>query len=321
MKIPNSIRSLYSTQIESNERLLALVNKRFNSSKKKHWHYESRLKSEESFAVKIESGRFDNPGGVEDFFACTLVVSNGLEIDEAIKLVNDNFTIHESRPEDPNWTYKSPEAFPFDDLRIYAKWKDDPSQRPTNLTDIVFEIQIKTFLQHAWTIATHDLIYKADDVDWSKQRIAFQIKAMLEHAELSIQEAGKISESTLIAKNNNKFQSLNQTLEIIKMFWDDDRLPANKIGLAQNVHTILNGLKIDVEKLKSILESEGLKDRGAKIQNLSPYGVIVQSLIYCELAAFKKLLKKLPRNRIIITPEIKFPSEIDKNKCTNAIFI
>ena len=53
---------------------------------------------------------------------------------------------------------------------------------------MIFEVQIKTILQHAWSIATHDLIYKTDTVSWPKERIAFQVKAMLEHAEIAIAE-------------------------------------------------------------------------------------------------------------------------------------
>ena len=64
-------------------------------------------------------------------------------------------------------------------------------------------MQVKTFLQHAWGIATHDLIYKTDDVSWSRQRIAYQIKAMLEHAEMSIQEAGRLAEAVALSKTQH----------------------------------------------------------------------------------------------------------------------
>src|SRR5207247_360952 len=113
---------------------------------------------------------------------------NSTEIDQAEALIRENFTVNERRPRQRDRTHKAPHAFPFDDLRLYVRVPNTPASPPTDLVGILFEVQIKTFLQHAWSIATHDLLYKADDANWNKERIAYQIKAMLEHAEISIQE-------------------------------------------------------------------------------------------------------------------------------------
>ena len=101
MKIPASIRTLYSDQLEVNTRLQAKVDVRIRSFKRDTWHYESRLKQDQSFALKVESGRTSKPSAVEDVFACTLVVRNGTEIDEAEKLIRDNFVTVERRPKIP----------------------------------------------------------------------------------------------------------------------------------------------------------------------------------------------------------------------------
>jgi ppGpp synthetase/RelA/SpoT-type nucleotidyltranferase len=90
------------------------------------------------------------------------------------------------------------------DLRLYVTLPDSPALPPTDLSDVVFEVQIKTFLQHAWSIATHDLLYKTDAVNWSKERIAYQIKARREHAEISIQEAEDLATSAALAKEDRK---------------------------------------------------------------------------------------------------------------------
>src|SRR6185295_542993 len=81
---------------------------------------------------------------------------------------------------------KGTHEFSFDDLRLYTKWKPDVTLPTPTFAGVVFELQIKTFLQHAWSIATHDLIYKTDSISWPKERVAFEIKAMLEHAENAI---------------------------------------------------------------------------------------------------------------------------------------
>jgi ppGpp synthetase/RelA/SpoT-type nucleotidyltranferase len=170
MKIPASIRELHADQYEINMRLKVKVDDRIKGLKHESWHYESRVKKEQSFALKVETGRVANPAAMEDFFACTLVVRNGTEIDQAEKLIMENFVFCGRKLEVDNQTHKSPDAFPFDDLRLYVEWRDDPDLPPSGVVGIRFEVQIKTFLQHAWAIATHNLVYKSDTVSWSKQR-------------------------------------------------------------------------------------------------------------------------------------------------------
>src|ERR1700684_1659319 len=97
MKIPASIRKLYADQLEVNRRLQAKADERIRGLKRDAWHYESRLKQEQNFALKVESGRAKNPGAVEDVFACTLVVRNATEIGEAEALIRQNFVVRERR--------------------------------------------------------------------------------------------------------------------------------------------------------------------------------------------------------------------------------
>src|SRR5919109_5674500 len=159
MKVPASIRRLYEDQKAVNDRLKVVVDERIRGIKNHRWHYEGRVKELRSFALKIESGRFEIPRALEDFFACTIVVANATEITEAEKLINENFTIKTRRPPRIDQTHKAPNEFPFDDLRLYVTLQETVALPRTDLHEIVFEIQIKTFLQHAWAIATHDLLY------------------------------------------------------------------------------------------------------------------------------------------------------------------
>jgi len=73
-----------------------------------------------------------------------------IRIDEAEAIVLDLFLLGYRRHPNPKETHLPPFSFDFDDLRIYVRWRDDPSTRPTGLDGILFEVQIKTFLQHAW---------------------------------------------------------------------------------------------------------------------------------------------------------------------------
>lgn len=322
MKIPLSIRNLYYAQRETNTKLKDLADKKITALKEERWHYESRIKSIESFALKIETGRINDLLKFEDFFACTLVVENKGAIKKAETLILDKFNLHERRPLSEKWTSKKAYSFPFDDLRLYVKWKDDIMLPPTGVDGVLFEVQIKTFLQHAWSIATHDLIYKSDNISWAKERIAYQIKAMLEHAEISIHEAEKLASSAELAKLNKYTDNLLKIIEFIKSSWPQAELPSNVVLLASNTMALMKSIDISLNTLKKILQEETKKGRGTKTLNLSPYGIIIQSLIDRK---HEKLFDYLSSSsgafKILIPKEIVLPENKDKSLFKNAIFV
>jgi ppGpp synthetase/RelA/SpoT-type nucleotidyltranferase len=323
MKIPASIRTLYAEQVEANRRLREKVDARIENFKRDTWHYESRLKQDQSFALKIESGRAADPSAVEDVFACTLVVRNGTEIDEAEKLVRDHFVVVERRPPDPKQTHKWPDQFQFDDLRLYVQWKEDSDLPPSTVAGITFEVQIKTFLQHAWAIATHDLVYKTDKVSWGKQRIAFQIKAMLEHAELSIQEAESLAASSVLAVTNKRTSTIQDYMTLLTSEWNVSDLPSDIRRLAENIIGLMELMKLRIEQLRTALDAERGRGRGPLTQNLSPYGIVLQALLTEFPTEFRNALR-LPekwRQKVVIPAELPLPDDIDKNLCKNAIFL
>jgi len=322
MKIPASVRALYEDQKGTNERLQKVVDQRIKGIKRERWHYESRVKELPSFALKVESGRFKDPRSLEDFFACTLVVANSREIDEAEQLIRDTFTIQKRRPEQAGRTHKAANEFPFDDLRLYVSLPEGPAVPPSDLTGVIFEIQIKTFLQHAWSIATHDLVYKTDDVNWSKERIAFQIKAMLEHAEISIQEAERLATSSALAKEDADTEDLKRAIALIKSQWAPDELPEDVRRLSVNIVAVLKALSIRLERLEEILNSGKAIHGGAHPKNLSPYCTVIQYLFDAEkdrLLAY--LSRDNVRTRILIPEEIQIPADADPGRLKNAVFI
>jgi ppGpp synthetase/RelA/SpoT-type nucleotidyltranferase len=322
MKIPASIRRLHEDQMEINERLKATVDERMRSLKNRRWHYESRVKELPSFALKIESGRFDNPQALEDFFACSVVVANVTEIDEAEKLIAANFSIKNRRPPKPGETHKTSDAFPFDDLRLYVTLPDDPAVPRTDLAAVTFEIQIKTFLQHAWSIATHDLLYKADDANWSKERIAYQIKAMLEHAEVSIQEAESLAACGALAKEDWRTAAIKRGIALVKSQWGEDELPDDVRRLASNITSVIEALHLKVGRLEEILNEGKAHRSGAHPSNLSPYATVVQYLLDAEKEKIVSLLKgEEGRTRILIAEEIELPADIDRAELRNAVFV
>lgn len=311
MKIPASIRGLFDMNLERYKRLQPQVDALLQSHVQPTWHYESRLKALESYTQKLETGRVTNPSEPEDFFAATVVVRTGAEAVQLEQVLISLFDLAYRRPKTDTETIKRPEAFTFDDLRLYLRWKDDPALRPTGLAGLLFEVQIKTFLQHAWGIATHDLTYKTDDVNWGKMRIAFQIKAMFEHAEVSIQEAATLAKSSALAKSDAFTTSLSQFMVVITDLWARDDLPADIRRLGENIMDLAELVKLDAHALRQFLETEAAAGRGPKMLNLSPYGAVVQSLIDQKQTDFAKGLESRAKQQkfrpIVITKELNVP--------------
>ena len=317
MKIQTSIRTLYENQYE----LCALLQEKVDSIIKNliptFWHYESRIKSEESFALKIESGRYKRPQKLEDFFGCLIVVRSAAELTEAERLVRENFKIVNRKPPDKRIHKKNPEDFSYDGLRMYIRLKRDQAIQPNPLEQITFELQIKTYLMHAWDISTHDLVYKTSAPNWGTSRVAFQIRAMLEHADLSIMEAQKLSQNPAMDITTEDFESLKKIIQFLQDHWEKVDLPNDLRRLSMNVSALLDLFGIDLDRLEGIIKNETKEERGTKIKNLSPYSVILKSILNQDPKLFDSALSESGEAKLLITPELEYVGK----KSVNAIFV
>ena len=76
---------------------------------------------------------------------------------------------------------KDPAVFRFDATRFIGKLKPAPDiAQDSELLTINFEVQIRTAFEHAWSVTTHALAYKTNQVDWKTLRLAAQLKASVE---------------------------------------------------------------------------------------------------------------------------------------------
>jgi len=67
---------------------------------------------------------------------------------------------------------------------------------------LLFEVQIKSAFDHAWSTATHDLTYKSNQIDWRRLRLSAQIKAIVEQLDVAI--LGFEQMAPLIAENPDR---------------------------------------------------------------------------------------------------------------------
>lgn len=320
MKIVQSIQELYNINLPYFKIVKSKVDEIVKSNKNDRWHYESRIKQVESFAMKVEMGRFDKTEMFEDLFASTIVVKNLSEISLAENFISKQFNIRFKRPHSRNFTHKDSSSFPFDDLRLYVSLKDfDTGEFAPNLYEIIFEIQIKTFLQHAWTIATHDLIYKSDKINWAKERIAYQVKAALEHAEVTISGVEELSRISELNKENKEVKKVNQLISMILNHWKPEDLPSDRRRLAQNIIGFIEAIGLSLPDLNEILVIEKQQGRGTLTRNLSPFLIVVQSVFNAKpdkITGYLQNENNKNKQKILITSEMIVPElgEVIENK-------
>lgn len=146
-----------------------------------------RIKTIESVAEKIETGRYKSFADIDDLVACTMVIPSLPQEDEAIEYCQRIFRIEEIKKRAAS--QKSPDLFRFDSTRLYGHIiRPDGIEESgsSSIYSVKFEIQIRTAFEHAWIVSTHPLTYKSDNIDWKRFRLAAQIKAASEQLDLLI---------------------------------------------------------------------------------------------------------------------------------------
>lgn len=311
MKVSANVRDLWTEQ-----RRLALLVERsvklsITASIPKEWHFYGRVKEEESFALKLESARF-MPGEEDDMYAATIVVPTVADLEAAEKLVTDTFVPDKRKPIKDDFTHMQPHEFLFDHIRLYLRLKPAPGLVALPVHEMLFELQIKTYLQHAWAIATHDLTYKTENVSWPTGRIAAQIKAMLEMAEVSILEAKSLSESSAgpLRRTDKSHKRLKQMIAALKEHFDIRDLPTNLKRLAENSVFLFDTCKIPVTEASAIL-SRGRSGRGGNDpSNLSPYSVLLQYVVDQRTADFIQGILSDGRGKIFVSSAVELPAGV-----------
>ncbi|MEB5888779.1 hypothetical protein [Enterobacter roggenkampii] len=286
MKIPLSIKELYASKVQLFEALKESVDTWVEGEKESKWHYESRVKELESFALKFETGRFDSASIFDDFFGGMIVVPTHSEITKVENMLREKFTLVSKKPSDKSFATYSPEHFVFDDLRLYLRFDKEKflSPKVEVLDQLVFEVQIKTFLQHAWALSTHDLVYKSENISWSKHRVAYQVKAMLENIELSISSAETLSCNEIINKEDKRFKKLGRIVTLVDSKWDKESLPRDKKRLAENICSCVDKLGVTVPELASLIDESSCNT----LKSISPYQSILMALINSKIDLFLK---------------------------------
>jgi ppGpp synthetase/RelA/SpoT-type nucleotidyltranferase len=146
-----------------------------------------RIKTAESVTEKIEMGRYLRFSEIDDLVAFTLIIPSAAREREVIEFCKKSFDVVEIRRK--STTQKPPDVFRFDSTRVVARARRSPdlvgSTEPSAF-DYLFEVQVRTAFEHAWSVATHDLVYKGSSIDWKRLRLAAQLKATSEGLDTAV---------------------------------------------------------------------------------------------------------------------------------------
>jgi len=255
----------------------AVVTTLSNFCIKSEFAYVYRLKTLDSLAEKIETGRFERWSDIDDLFAFTVIIPNLSYEKDVIEFLNTAFCEVDIKRR--GTALKSPAEFRFDSTRFIGKLKQKEGDENNPIFNIKFEVQIRTAFEHAWIVTTHPLTYKSKELDWKRYRLTAQLKAIVEQMDMLVmgfdQASEFISESawpevkakqTIIKQIKNAFLDghLLEELEprdwtrfsdsIYSMMTATDK--AQKMAAVKRYKYIEAGLKIIIEELDKLDPSQ-----------------------------------------------------------------
>ncbi len=271
--------------------------------------FSSRIKSKESFAQKVETGRFDEPTEIVDLYAATIVVPTYRQFNLIESEIDKSFEVIRKIKN----REKKPSDFIYDDVHLHIRFQPGVKIPGKEYLLRPFELQLKTFLQHGWAMATHDITYKGNQLSWRHFRIGHQIKAMLEQADQILAHIDKTA--TICPSNKYKmFIEKNEILKLITKIWKNSELPQNVIGLVNQIYDLLDICKKSIRFLKKAIDSGKYKDL-ISARSLTPYQVILGIFIKADPKSLYRYCKSQKR-KIYMSKELRdmlgnVPDDID----------
>jgi ppGpp synthetase/RelA/SpoT-type nucleotidyltranferase len=307
MKVSASTRELYRKINVLAIQLKEEIEKELIPYCNKHKYlFKSRIKTEDSFSEKLEAGRNIE----EDFYAATIIVDTYNQIKLVKKYLKSTFQLLEERPKKAS----RPEEFMFNGSRNYLRLASSLHEYKLPIKDIIFEVQIQTLLEYSWSHIFHDISYKTDDINWSKERLSHQVQALLKNADLLVHETNSLSKSKFLTDNSDysEYKKLKQIKSILELCWrKNDFTSSNIKRQCISIHNLLDFIGYSIDKLKELIVTATNNGRGGKLLNLSPFNAIIQTILDTDKVVFQRDPSKYKNGKyyIFLIDEIELPSD------------
>lgn len=297
MKIPPSFVQSYAEMRRVLQRLEAVVRPRAQVIAHRYeGSYTGRIKTAQSTLIKAECRGYALPfREMNDLFACTITVPTLPSIEDVRKDIVDTFQIVEERQR-----ALKPEEFVYSDLNLSARIRPDYWNRDEEYLDLVFEIQVKTLLQQAWSVATHDIVYKGKKRVWGLVRISSQLRALLEMADSVLADLEAAADILQGPIEYPEYMRINELVSFLQTYWEDERLPDARLRAATVVDLYLGFAGLTLNDLVTLVERPQYRQY-ATARSLTPTEAV---FIILFLEAWDKMADSLGEHRVLVTPEM-----------------
>lgn len=223
MIVPDSLRTRLADLMALVDDLRKRVEREvFEYCMARGFAYVGRTKQLESLAEKIESGRYQRLFDIDDWFACSVVVPNLAREPEVLEFLGSRF--RQVRIRRRGGSSKAPDVFRFDATRFHGALDHDQQAGNELLGKLVFEVQIRSAFEHAWSTSTHALTYKSGDVAWKRMRLSAQLKAVVEQLDqliVNFEQASTVIEDCHWAEVEDK----REIVRVFRQLCDEGRIP------------------------------------------------------------------------------------------------
>lgn len=201
---------------------------------------QSRPKSLPSFAEKAARKRhkYDNPTfQITDLCGARIIVHTRGNLEAVCRFIRENFVVDEANSDDAAARLGTAE-FGYRSVHFVVQVRKPQilgiKVPLTKIGERKAEIQVRTFLQHAWATVTHDRLYKAGfEPPPALKRMASRLAALLEDSEEVIKDFENGMEqylghySTYLDK-----ESRQREMQIQLLVFDSEKEAAKKIPVA-----------------------------------------------------------------------------------------
>lgn len=188
---------------------------------------QNRVKQLDSFLEKIDRKSYTNPfDDIEDICGIRIICYYQSDIQRIKDIITSEFIITENQIKEDllqatEFGYRSTHFI----VKIKNEWTKAPNYR--NLSELKFEVQVRTILMHSWAEIEHKLSYKSETHIPKELRRKFsRISAKLEEADEQFEEiknSVEYNKKQLLeqANRNQKFNSNTElNLDTLQAFLD-----------------------------------------------------------------------------------------------------